>query len=316
LSTVAASAPNLEIAGTLVSVVVPCYNQGRFLAECVRSIEAQTHRPLEIIVVNDGSTDNTAEVAKSFGHRIVYVEQENSGPAAARNKGIERARGDVIAFCDADDLLFPDCLKKRLSLLIADPLIGLVSGNLSFIDEDGKDLGISPEPFEAPFRIDFYRALTKNWGGTCGTLIKRRALVECGLMDPMLITCEDWELQVRIAKNRGILFDPEPLSAARQVRMSLSRDPILVYDDARKLLRKVRAYADNGFRFWRASQSAKFNNVVGFTFFRIRRETRGLARWKLILRTLAMRPSMIPYLVAWIGRSMTYRIVSFFRSTP
>lgn len=297
-----------EPASPLVSVIVPCYNQGHFLGACIESALAQTYSPVEIVVVDDGSTDDTPEVARRFEGKIVYVRQENSGPAAARNKGVEIAKGEVIGWCDGDDLLYPGCLSRRVAMLLGDPDVGMVVGNIGFVGEDGRDLGIQPEPFEEPFRIGFYDAVTRNWGATCGTVLRKRALVECGLMDPMLLTCEDWELQIRVATKFYLLYDPEPMAAARQVRGSLSRDPILVYDDARKMLRKTRAYADSGWGFFASGQRALFSNVVGFTFFRIRREHRGFGMLSVAVKTVVRRPSMCIYLAAWSCRFAVNRI--------
>jgi glycosyltransferase involved in cell wall biosynthesis len=99
----------------LVSCIVPVYNGERFLAEALESILAQTHTRLEVIVVDDGSTDNTASVVATFGDRVAYVFQENAGPATARNRGIQETRGEFIAFLDADDLWLETKLEKQLA---------------------------------------------------------------------------------------------------------------------------------------------------------------------------------------------------------
>ena len=96
----------------LVSVVIPVFNGERFLREAVESVLVQKHSPVEIIVVDDGSIDGTAGVARSFPETVRYVHQTNQGPAAARNRGIEQARGSLIAFADADDL------RKRSNYLL------------------------------------------------------------------------------------------------------------------------------------------------------------------------------------------------------
>src|SRR5436190_9496549 len=89
---------------SLISCIVPVFNGDRYLAETLDSILAQTHRPIEIIVVDDGSTDGTSAIAAEYGEKIRYIRQENSGVASARNLGLQSARGDFIAFLDADDL--------------------------------------------------------------------------------------------------------------------------------------------------------------------------------------------------------------------
>lgn len=119
--------------GPLVSVIVPVYNAERFIADTLESIRAQDYEPTEVIVVDDGSADNSADVARAFGGAQV-VQQSNQGPAAARNEGLKRARGEFIAFVDADDLLPPTKLSKQVSYLLAHPNVGCVLGHQEWIN--------------------------------------------------------------------------------------------------------------------------------------------------------------------------------------
>jgi glycosyltransferase involved in cell wall biosynthesis len=109
------------VSAPLVSCIVPVFNGERYLAEAIESILAQGHRPLEVIVVDDGSTDTTPEVARSFGDAVRYLRQDNAGCAAARNRGIEVARGEYIAFQDADDVWSRDKLSRQLARFAARP---------------------------------------------------------------------------------------------------------------------------------------------------------------------------------------------------
>jgi glycosyltransferase involved in cell wall biosynthesis len=111
-----------------VSVVIPVYNGERYLRQAVESVLEQTHRPLEIIIVDDGSTDGTAAVAAQFGDAIRYVLQTNGGAASARNHGAELATGNYLAFLDADDLWVPTKLSRQLQMLEENPDIQLVFG--------------------------------------------------------------------------------------------------------------------------------------------------------------------------------------------
>lgn len=105
----------------LITCIVPVYNGERFVAETVESMLSQTYRPIEVIVVNDGSTDSTPDVLGQFADRINVINQENAGQAAARNRGIEAANGDFIAFLDADDLWLPEKLEMQMKYLAANP---------------------------------------------------------------------------------------------------------------------------------------------------------------------------------------------------
>jgi glycosyltransferase involved in cell wall biosynthesis len=113
----------------LVSVIIPVYNGERYLAEAVQSVLAQTYAPVEIIVVDDGSTDGTADVAKHFAP-VQYVRQANSGVSAARNRGLELARGEFLAFLDADDLWVADKLARQTEAFTTDPQLDMVFGHV------------------------------------------------------------------------------------------------------------------------------------------------------------------------------------------
>lgn len=118
----------------LVSVVIPLYNSERFLAEAVESVLAQTYRPIEIYVVDDGSTDGGADIAKSFD-QVQCIHQTNQGQAAAMNAGVKAARGEFISFLDADDMWTPNKLEVQVAYLLQHPHIGYVMGNtLNFIE--------------------------------------------------------------------------------------------------------------------------------------------------------------------------------------
>lgn len=124
----------------LVSVIIPVYNASKFIENTIKSVLTQNYSKLEIIIIDDGSTDTTKDVVKSIkDSRIEYVFQQNQTQAIARNVGINRAKGKFIAFIDSDDLWEPNKIEKQLSLF-DNPEIGLVYSNLSYIDEKGLSL--------------------------------------------------------------------------------------------------------------------------------------------------------------------------------
>src|SRR4051812_7319537 len=112
-----------NVSRPLVSVVIPAFNAERFLGEALASVSAQTYAPVETIVVDDGSSDGTAEVARAHPE-VALIEQENSGPAAARNRGFAASRGEFIAFHDSDDLMTPDKLAVQVSHMLENPGVG------------------------------------------------------------------------------------------------------------------------------------------------------------------------------------------------
>jgi len=111
-----------------VSVIIPVFNGARHIADTVASVWAQTFRPIEVIVVDDGSTDNTAEVVQSLEPKCVYIRQENQGPPVARNTGLKHATGDIIALLDADDLWPKNKLDLQLPILLENPDVEIVLG--------------------------------------------------------------------------------------------------------------------------------------------------------------------------------------------
>ena len=121
-----------------VSVIIPAYNGDRYIAEAIDSVLTQTHDNYEIIVVDDGSTDDTARVVRQYGDRLKYLEQANQGVAASRNLGLAAARGNYIAFLDQDDVFLPHKLATQVALLDNDSTLGMVNSGWEIVDETGR----------------------------------------------------------------------------------------------------------------------------------------------------------------------------------
>jgi hypothetical protein len=194
------SAPVADQPQPLVSVIIPVYNGARFIADAVQSIVAQEYRSLEIIVVDDGSTDDTAQVVARLGRDVRYVFQGNAGPGAARNRGIRDASGDLIAFLDADDLWAAGSLRLLLNRLLEDPRLDVVHGYARLFKygepNGGMDFLNPDEVF--PYYIG-------------AGLYRRRAFERAGLFEEQLRFSEDteWygraaELGLRIDRLQGI----------------------------------------------------------------------------------------------------------------
>ena len=152
----------------LVSVIIPVYNGARFLRAALESVFAQTYRPFEVIVVNDGSTDDSGVIAQSFPE-VRYIQQENQGVAAARNRAIEAAEGEFFAFLDQDDLWTPEKLKLQIEYLQSHPDVGYTLTQQQFFLEPGTSL-------PAWFRKDLLAAVHTGW--VLGTLVVRRNVFE------------------------------------------------------------------------------------------------------------------------------------------
>lgn len=180
--------------GPLVSVVIPVFNGEKFLRDAVESVLAQKHSPLEVIIVDDGSTDGSASVARSFPETVRYLHQINSGPAAARNRGIEHAQGSLIAFADADDLWPAAKLELQLPHLIADPTIEIVLGRIQQVRLSGTENG---ESALAPYAEEFNEpAFSVNLGSA---VMRKSVFARVGLFDETMRYSEDvdWFMRAR-----------------------------------------------------------------------------------------------------------------------
>ena len=156
----------------LVSVMIGVYNAEPYLAEAVESVFAQSYRPLELIVVDDGSTDGSADVARSYGNALRYDYQENAGNGAARNRAVQHASGQLFAFLDADDRFVPDKLERQCAALEADPEIDVVFGHVREF--------VSPELTAAQRESIRPPAPPGPWTAPNLMLVRREAFLEVG----------------------------------------------------------------------------------------------------------------------------------------
>ena len=189
----------------LVSVVVPAFNAAHTIAETLHSVSRQTYPALEIVVVDDGSTDATAEIARRHGDpRLRVVAKANGGVASARNAGIRESKGAFVAFIDADDLWHPTKVAKQLSVLIAGgPEMALVYAPFRLIDGDGRVLA-SPHKYGVNGWVIHRHFHSNLVGNGSALLVRRSVLEEFGGFDTSLLQqgaegCEDLLLQLRIA---------------------------------------------------------------------------------------------------------------------
>jgi glycosyltransferase involved in cell wall biosynthesis len=181
-----------------VSVIIPNYNHTRFLRAAIQSVLAQTYRTFEIIVIDDGSTDNSREVVAEFGEQVRYIWQENQGLAGARNTGILAARGDYIGLLDADDQWRPDFLKAMTSLIDQHPDGAVYYCLAQSMDVNGCDL---PQVFGGPVLPPdsmFAALLRANFLIPSTVVLRRSVALSVGLFDRSLRSCEDWDLWLRL----------------------------------------------------------------------------------------------------------------------
>jgi glycosyltransferase involved in cell wall biosynthesis len=205
-----------------VSVVIPCYNGGRFLREAIDSVLRQTCPAAEILVVDDGSTDDTAAVARSYD-QVRYISQPNQGAPVARNTGMYASAGDFLVFLDADDRLHPHALATGVRWLTANPDWAFVSGNVSVIAEDGRPRYVPrPKPLPGDSYIQLLRA---NYIWTPGVVMYRRdVLRQVKGFASWAGASADYELNIRIARRFPIGRHHEVVLDYRQHGSNMSAD--------------------------------------------------------------------------------------------
>jgi glycosyltransferase involved in cell wall biosynthesis len=278
-----------------VSVVIPTYNHAAFVRETLDSVFAQTYRDFEIVVINDGSPDNTEEVLKELidGHRVAYVRQENAGQAAARNAGLKMAKGEYIAFLDDDDVWPADKLEWQAARLDEEPEAVLVYGLLKRVGSEVPDL---PEETSAPEGWLADRFRRSNWIMSPGqTLIRAEPLREIGGFDVSLPGADDWDLYIRLAERGKFVSDTRVSLIYRMHMANASRNVWGMYAVAHRLCRKHYGLIPRPgrLRAWRACR--RFISEFCFNHFVAQaRKQADLAHWREAARSyfdaLRVRP--------------------------
>lgn len=226
----------------VVSAIIPAYNAERYLADAINSVLRQTRAPDEVIIVDDGSTDNTPEIAKSFGGRVRYVRQENNGPSAARNLGIQEARGDWIAFLDGDDAWLPWHLSEALKVMVNYPDAALFYGKAVGINENVcRPDGTEQVKVRNVTLRDFVKC---NPVVTSTVVVRKKILISTGGFDKTFRGPEDYDLWMRIVNRYEALYIDIPMARYRSMSGSLSMDDRTFLPQVLRVLDK--AFCDGG----------------------------------------------------------------------
>ena len=221
-----------------VSVVIPTYNCGQYLPEALESVLAQTVPPLEIIVVDDGSADDTADRLHPYLNLITYKFQTNSGVSAARNAGLQLAKGDYVAFLDADDVWHPRKLEFQIRVLTSHPDLGLLGTEI--VDWPESALPIVEAGVEDTLTYVTWRQLVvKNYFTTSSVVARRNLLAQAGEFDSKMQGPEDRDFWLRLAAAAPVANLNVPLVGYRAVQGSVSRQSFRVHESMLRLLRKL-----------------------------------------------------------------------------
>jgi glycosyltransferase involved in cell wall biosynthesis len=242
----------------LVSVIVPCYNGAAFLEETLRSALTQSYAQVEVVVVDDGSTDSSPEIARRFPVR--YIRQPNRGLCEARNVGIRESKGDYLVFLDADDRLKPRAIEAGLRALAQRPDCAMTVGDHVFITADGGYLASSTK--ECSTRSHYEALLKSNFIEMIASVLFRRSIFdELGGFDSTLRVAEDYELYLRIARALPICCHAAIVAEYRKHGTNTSRNSELMLTTTLQVLKDQAKYLGNdagrliafheGVRSWR-----------------------------------------------------------------
>lgn len=242
-----------------VSVIITTYNRGRFICAAIESVLAQNFKDVEIIVVDDGSRDDTYKLLKRYGSSIHYIYQKHKGRSVSRNSGIKLSRGEYIAFLDDDDIWLPGKLESQIVFLDSHPACALAHTFTELMDERGQPLRKKTKKhlssYRKAMRIGYtYEGMSRLCVMyTSSVVIRRHCLDKAGLFDPFMEAFEDWDIYLRLALKYEIGVIPEPLVRIRihaahstqdeftRGRISISRKHLVILDSLEDTLSYRRA---------------------------------------------------------------------------
>lgn len=199
----------------LVSAVMATYNNADFIVEAIESVLTQDYRNLELIIVDDGSTDGTPDILAAYAEdpRVTMIRQENQGQTVAKNAGLARSRGKYVAFCDSDDYWLPGKIGKQVEVAETSPSIGLVYGRARWIDSKGNELtALKMKPFQGRVTAQL---LIRNFVTFCTAMVRREAFDSIGGFDERLRMSIDYDAWLKISLRYDFRFVDEPVACYR-----------------------------------------------------------------------------------------------------
>jgi glycosyltransferase involved in cell wall biosynthesis len=277
----------LPISNPCISVIIPCYNHGHFLPEAIESVLAQSYGPMEIVVVDDGSTDNTRQVAARYPE-VKYVYKENAGLSAARNTGIEKSTGEFLVFLDADDWLYKEAVEINLKYLMREEDAAFVSGAFDRVYTEDK---LSEEKKREVTADHYLHLLQSNYIGVPAAVMYRRWVFKDILYDTTPPnSCSDYDIYLRIARRFPVIHHTEKIAAYRIHGSSMSANDVSMLENVLKVLenqksllktKEEREALESGRKIWKEYYCKEIylklrkgkiasSNVILFTLLKFR----------------------------------------------
>jgi glycosyltransferase involved in cell wall biosynthesis len=225
----------------MVSVIIPCFNHGNYLSKAIESVRAQTYKHHEIIVVDDGSADNTKSVASGYPE-VSYVYQQNQGLAAARNTGINHSKGSLLVFLDSDDWLIPEALEVNVGYILEQPELAFVSGAyMLFYELENKVRKV----IQVVKDDNYVHMLKGNYIGMIATVMFRKWIFDSLKYDTSLKVCEDYDLYLQIVRNYPAIQHDKMIAVYRMHDKNLSGNHIRMLETAIALLDKQKDFVSD-----------------------------------------------------------------------
>lgn len=270
------------------SIVIPTYNRADFIQQTIQSVLDQTYKDFEIIIIDDGSKDNTKQIVedciKKTPDKISYFFQENKGVSAARNFGIDKSKGEFIVFLDSDDVLLPNCFELQRKAFDENPYTGLVYGKRSLIDKEGNIIkkDFSNKKFKSGYIFD--DLLFGSCMVPCTVMVKRDCLKTVGYYDESISGGEDWELYLRICKKYPVIFIDSVIANYRYHGNNSIFDSEKMFNNILQILNKHKGWFNDKIH------KSHFYNEYGWELLQKGNIKKGE---ELILRSLILQPEQL-----------------------
>lgn len=278
------SAPQSESQLPGVSVVIPAYNYAHYLPTAINSALRQDYPRVEVIVVDDGSTDNTSEITEAYGDRIRCIRKVNAGLSAARNTGIEAASHPFIAFLDADDEWLPNALSVAMrEFALAPETLSVVSSQSIFMDPEGQIVPFKSRVGGLPREISFADVLLKSRFSPSSVVARKSVFQECGMFDPLMRSSEDRDMWIRIAAKHKVVQLRERLLYVRDHASSMSKNTDRMKANMRITFKKAFAMKARGGSglLVRLRVGSFFHFQIAWMYFDEGRRLAALKEWLL-----------------------------------
>ncbi|MGQ9670729.1 MAG: glycosyltransferase family 2 protein [Desulfosoma sp.] len=290
----------------LVSVVIPAYNAAWCVERAVRSVLSQDYPSVEVIVVDDGSTDGTPQILEKYRDRVHVLRKPNGGLSSARNAGIAAAQGDYVAFLDADDFWFPQKLSRQMAFMTANPSLGFTSTAAVVVAEDGTPLSLWRCPEKAScLTATIFARLSAVPGSGSGVVVLKHLFHRVGLFDEGLSSVEDVDMWLRLSVVAPYGCLNEPLVVIVRHGCGMSRNGPVMLEATLAVLEKNRGLLPPSLRgaFWRAACASALADAAKGVYRRGKTaEALGLLARGLCLAPLKKGRLLAGLAAAMIGR--------------